>query len=213
MEAETIIMRIAVVFFCLMFAGCNELDYTNTYNYHYESPPPKPQEKSKTFDKDVLYYIERNPAKYKGELYAFRGEVIQASESDDTIVFQMLTKNPVELKYYSGLREWSWVNPDDDSFGPSLTVVFNQSEPPIIRNSIVTVLGYIGESIEGINAFGIPVSSLTMKGIAVVVDKKIYYFNKDKEIIENWRSGELFGSVDRSKPMIPGKREWEVNKD
>jgi len=192
-----------VCIICFIFViGCSEMDNDKTDSYHYENPPPKPQEENKTFSKDVLYYIERNPSKYKGQLYAFRGEVIQASESGDIIVFQMLSKNPTELGGYDSFsHKWYMVEPEDDSFGPSLTVVFNQSKPPIIKEANVTVLGYMGGTIEGTNAFGVSIHSLTMQGIAVIVGGKIYYFNKDKEIIDKWNSGELFDSVDRSKPI------------
>lgn len=43
------------------------------------------------------------------------------------------------------------------------------------------------------------ISSVTMNAIAVYVDGYVYYNKKDKEIIERWRSGELFN------PKTPSK--------
>lgn len=134
---------------------------------------------------DNLRYIERSPSKYVGELYAFQGEVIQAQESGSKIVFQMLTKN-----YYSSYE-----------YGPSLTILFSQTNTPIIKNSWVKVLGRIGYPVEGQNAFGMPVSSLTMNAIAVSVDGHVYYSTKDEAIVEQWQSGELFAPKKAEKPI------------
>ena len=130
----------------------------------------------RTFQNRTLYQIEKNPSKHIGKLYAFQGEVLQAQESNSEIVFQMLTKD------YRGSYD----------YGPSLTVLFNRPNTPIVRKSWVKVLGYIGPAIEGRNAFGASVSSLTVKAIAVTVDGHIYYSTKDEATVEQWRSGELF---------------------
>lgn len=154
----------------------------------YQSAPVR----RKAFDTDVLYHIEKNPSKYIGEVYAFEGRVIQAQESKYEIVFQMLTK----IGYYTG---------------PSLIVSFGRSDTPIVEGSGVTVLGRIGPPIEGQNAFGARVSSLTMDAIAVLHGWRGYgtsYFiggPADREIWDQWESGELFSSCDRSRPKVPEK--------
>ena len=138
----------------------------------------------RTFSNKTLYSIEKNPSKYIGTLYAFQGDVIQAQESNNEIVFQMLTKD-----YYSSYE-----------YGPSLIVVFSRTDTPIIKGSWVKVLGHIGPKIEGYNAFGGSVDSLTMNAMAVSVDGRTYYFEKDKATIEQWQSGELFAPKTSEKP-------------
>lgn len=130
----------------------------------------------RVFDYDVLYHIEKNPSKYVGKLYAFQGRVIQAQESKDGIVFQMLTGN--------------W--PGSYHTGPSLIVSLDRSDTPIVEKSWVKVLGHIGPPIEGQNIFGGYVSSLTIDAIAVLVNGTYYYSRLNKEIVEQWSSGELF---------------------
>jgi hypothetical protein len=154
----------------------------------------------RTHGTDQLRYIEKNPNKYAGMLFAFQGEVIQAQELNGGIVFQILTKD-----YYSY------------DFGPSLAVFFKQSNTSIIKGSFVTVLGRIGSPIEGRNAFGATVSSVTMEAIAVrtlspsiyninrygrhgdaqlesamQTMSTLYYLPKDEATVKQWQSGELF---------------------
>ena len=178
MKTRNVVLTIVLAGVILPFYGCEP----------YQSAPVR----CKAFDTRVLYHIEKNPSKYVGEVYAFEGRVIQAQESKDGIVFQMLT----EIGYY---------------IGPSLIVSFDRSDTPIVENSGVTVLGRIGPPIEGQNAFGARVSSLTMDAIAVADGQRGYgtcYFKgslEDREIWDQWRSGELFSSCDRSKPKIPSE--------
>lgn len=170
------IVSIAILAAAIMpFCGCEPYQHPTTL-----------AERS-TFDKDVLYHLEKNPRKYLGELYAFHGKVIEAQESSIGIVFQILT------------ADWFESYPT----GSSLIVTFDRSDTPVVKESRVNVLGYIGPMIEGRNAFGARVNSLTMKAIAVDVEGYYYYFRKDAEIVKRWISGELFSSCDRSKPKMP----------
>lgn len=197
---------------CLMLCGCSE----QTINFVNRAFPPMPVTPSaalytpyqdpepegfKIFNYDVLYYIEKSPNKYNGQLYAFMGDVIQASEADNGIVFQMLTKNT------------KWM-PHNDNIGPSLIVAFSQPNTPIIKNSRVKVLGYLGQPVEGYNAFGASISSLTMNAIAVYdasyegisyskKEGKVFYSEKDETLVKQWKSGFLFNTCDRSKPQTP----------
>lgn len=157
---------VSLILMCLAVCGCT-----------------KPS--CRTFNNKTLYSIEKNPSKYIGMLYAFKGDVIQAQESNGAIVFQMLTKD-----YQSSYE-----------YGPSLTVVFSRTDTPVVKKSWVKVLGRIGSPIEGYNAFGASVNSLTMKAIAVSVDGYIYYTNKDKAIYDQWKSGELFAPKTSEKPI------------
>lgn len=177
MKTRNVVLTIVLAGVILPFYGCEPYQHPTTL-----------AERS-TFDKDVLYHLEKNPRKYLGELYAFHGRVIQAQESSSEIVFQILT------------ADWFESYPT----GSSLIVTFDRSDTPIVEESWVNVLGYIGPTIEGQNAFGARVSSLTMDAIAVNVGGMHYYYRKDEEIVKRWISGELFGSCDRSRPKVPEK--------
>lgn len=183
MKTRNVVLTTVLAGVALPLCGCEP----------YQSAP----ERCKAFDTDVMYHIEKNPSKYIGELYAFEGRVIQAQESDYGIVFQMLT----EIGHYAG---------------PSLIVSFDRSDTPIVENSGVTVLGWIGPPIEGRNAFGARVSSLTIDAIAVRDGwgRGTCYFKggpADREIWDQWWSGQLFSSCDRSRPKVPEKT--DQNKD
>jgi len=157
------------------------------------------------FKKDVLYHIEKNPSKYYGSLVAFYGRVIQAAETNEETILQLLTKNKgwystgfydSKLDMYLGAGH---IEPSDSSFGSSLIVTFRKTGIPVAKTSYIKVLGYIGPPIEGHNVFGVPVSSLTLTAIAIAVpgntyllkEDTVYYQEKDEELIKKWKSREL----------------------
>lgn len=106
-----IILTITLVGIILTFCGCEP----------YQIAPVT----FRVFDYDTLYHIEKNPYKYVGKLYAFQGRVIQAHESKDKIIFQVLTGNNYR-SYHTG---------------PLLIVSFDRSDTPIAKESWVKVLG------------------------------------------------------------------------
>ena len=160
------------------------------------------------FKKDVLYHIEKNPSKYYGSLAAFYGRVIQAAETNEETILQLLTKNKgwyskgfynSKLNIHLGA---GYTEPSDPSFGPSLIISFRKTDIPVAKTSYIKVLGYIGPPIEGHNVFGASVSSLTMTAIAIGIpgdtyfmeEDTVYYQEKDEELVKQWKSGELISS-------------------
>ncbi len=158
--------------------------------------------------KDVLYHIEKNPSKYHGSLVAFYGRVIQATETNEETILQLLTKN--KGWYSKGFYDSKlgihlgagYIEPSATSFGPSLIVTFRKTNIPVAKTSYIKVLGYIGPTIEGYNVFGASVSSLTMAAIAIAIpgdtyfmeEDTVYYQEEDEELIKQWKSGELISS-------------------
>ncbi len=129
--------------------------------------------------KDVLLQIEKNPEKYKGGLYAFQGEVIQAGESKGITMFQLLVS---EGTY--------------DFNGVSLMVAFNGNAATIVKEHDVRVLGYIGEIMVGQNAFGGTIAMPTMVAAAAwdLTSGQVYWNNEYKNVYDKWASGELFST-------------------
>lgn len=131
----------------------------------------------RTHSKSLLNQIDKNPSRYTGQLFAFNGRVIQASETNNKIVFQMIAQD------YS-----------DDFGGGSITIVYESGNTSIARDHDVKVLGKIGNVIEGKNLFGGTVSSITMHAIAVwdTTAGKVFWLKAHDDTYRKWKSGELF---------------------
>ena len=149
----------------LALCGCTA-SYTATY---------------RTSSVETLNQIERNPARYTSELYAFRGRVIRAAEERGQLVFQMIT--------YDYSTQFG---------GPSLIVVYPGTKIPVVRDHKVRVLGKIGPAVSGTNLFGGVVSSVTMNAIAVydVTAGQVGWLSDYEDTYHEWESGALFKAGD-----------------
>lgn len=131
----------------------------------------------RTHPVEMLNQIERNPGAHLGELYAFKGRVIQARQSWGRLVFQMIVSD------YS-----------TPYGGPSLVVRFTNTKLPIARDHDVSVLGRITGKASGKNAFGGTVTAVSMDAVAVFdrTAERVGWLGKEEELFQRWRSGELF---------------------
>ena len=134
-------------------------------------------ETHRTFSKDRLSQIARSPSRHAGQLYAFQGRVISATEEDGLLAFQMLAADHRR-----------------DFGGGSLFVMTTLTSLPVARDHDVRVLGRSGGSLEGTNAFGGSVSSITMKAIAIwdMTANRIAWDDSEEDTYRKWESGELF---------------------
>ncbi len=135
----------------------------------------------RTSSVETLNQIERNPARYTSKLYAFRGRVIRAAEERGQLVFQMIT--------YDYAHQFG---------GPSLIVVYPNTNIPVVKDHEVKVLGKIGPAVSGTNLFGGVVSSVTMNAIAVwdVTAVRVSWLTDYEDTFHQWESGALFKPSD-----------------
>jgi hypothetical protein len=170
-----------IVVLILSICGCEAF---NNQPQAYRPPvytPPKfdlNKDRYKTFSKETLNQILKNPQKYRGKLYALEGDVIQASESENTITFQIRVADPFK----------------DFDLGETLIVSYPSSETSVVKEHTVMVMGYIGSDITGKNIFGGTISTVIMEAIAIFDYKTqtTYSLVKHKGTVDKWISGELF---------------------
>lgn len=131
----------------------------------------------RTHSRSLIYQIEKNPSRYMNQTLAFEGRVIQASESKNRIIFQIIAQNY-----------------PNDFGGSAITVVYENGNTTIARNHNVKVLGKIGNTIEGENAFGAKITSITMQAIAVwdITAERVSWLKEHEGVYKKWSSGKLF---------------------
>ena len=172
--------KLALLALLLLICGCGGDAPQSINPYSYE----KPDVGYKTFEYNLLYQIKKNPAKYTGKLYAFKGEVIQSHESEYGVAFQILTANRIGSSYT----------------GPGLMVYFTHTNTGdgLAEKDWVRVLGHIDSVEEGENAYGGYVRVVRMNAIAVDSRRTgiVYSFKTDKEIVDQWSDGTLFRGED-----------------
>ncbi len=131
------------------------------------------------FNTADLNLIDKDIDRFKGRLVAFKGRVIDAKIVDEISVFQIMTIT-------GGYRN-DWYN------GELLTVIMRRKDIPAIKNSEITVLGFIIDPIEGQNAFGVNISSVAMRAIAIYHNYKTWRYGNKKELEygRQWMKGEV----------------------
>jgi ribosomal protein L29 len=114
---------------------------------------------------NALRLVQRNPAAYQGQVYAFWGEVISATEAKGKLFFQ--------IRIGSGF---------DSEF---LGVIYPSTEPPVVKGHWVKVLGTIAGEFEGRNAFGGRVQQVVLNAHAIQ-DQPCDYCKATDYFVLNW---------------------------
>jgi len=124
--------------------------------------------------------IKNEPKRHAGRLCAFAGRVINADETQEQIVFQILVQNRI-------------AGPGEELAGEGpLTVVYPGGETTVAESHQVKVLGYMREPAIGKDLFGKTVSALTMDAIAVYDLFTGYEFHiaSEEALFSKWKTGE-----------------------